>query len=157
VADTVDDSVPASDPPAWTTGGSKSVAARADSDDHRDEGSRRAGGQAGGWTDTASRMAQDAYEAGSRSYSQGRSTVTEGMRDHPWIALVVAGAVGFTVARLFRGERSSSHRSGPQRHAYGKRPPLRRNPSSGDREHADVDLRTMRRQADIASTANDSY
>ena len=76
VDQTVDESFPASDPPAWTTTGTKSVAARydehgkpiADERDTPDSG----GSGSGDFTQRAAELAQDVYERGQRVFEEGR-------------------------------------------------------------------------------------
>jgi hypothetical protein len=77
VDETVDESFPASDPPAWTTTGTKSVAAQYDehgkpiAQDGDAEGSGLAG-VASQFTERAAGLAQDVYERGQRYVEEGR-------------------------------------------------------------------------------------
>jgi ElaB/YqjD/DUF883 family membrane-anchored ribosome-binding protein len=127
VDDTVDDSFPASDPPAWTTSASKSVAAECEPEalneapvppgEGLDEQSsislQSVAGQA---TDTA----RDLYERGRTYLERGRRYVPEAehyywqgaesigrpVQEHPVAALVVIGALGCALGWML-GRRTS--------------------------------------------------
>jgi ElaB/YqjD/DUF883 family membrane-anchored ribosome-binding protein len=123
VDDTIDDSFPASDPPAWTTTGAKSVAARcdADADDVATEALQDIRGLAketiGRVADQASTIAQDAYRHGERLvqesrrrfpeakryYLAGRQAVSHRIDAFPLTTLIIAGAMGFGLAWIIRG------------------------------------------------------
>src|SRR5689334_5091746 len=126
IDDTVDDSFPASDPPAWTTGGAKSVAATTDSDRTPDDINDTGIGLSD-FQDAASRiskMAEQAYEAGlryarvaqerypeaGRYVQQGRRAVSQPVENYPLAALVLAGAVGFGLAWFVYGRDHSRDR-----------------------------------------------
>jgi ElaB/YqjD/DUF883 family membrane-anchored ribosome-binding protein len=143
VDDTVDDSFPASDPPAWTTTGSKSVAARCDADNKDDAPSDKAEelyGQAEDMVrrvaDQATDFAKSAYRRGERyleegrrrfpeaerHYREGRHAIGQRIDAYPLTALIIAGAVGYGLAWLIHGP-SRSERSIQRRSPiYGRRP-----------------------------------
>jgi hypothetical protein len=87
VDDTIDDSFPASDPPAWTTTGAKSGAARCDADAD-DNVATEAPKDIRGLTketigrvaDQASTIAQDAYHHGERLVQESRRRFPEAER-----------------------------------------------------------------------------
>ena len=103
VDDTVDDSLPASNPPAWTRTGAKSGAAQREPDDapaQEEDIGRRYTGQ--GW-DTLPSVQQ-----------VGRA-VAGPVQNHPVAALLAAGAVGYGLAWLIHrntARRATSSRSG---------------------------------------------
>jgi len=172
IDDTVDDSFPASDPPAWTTGGSKSVAATTDSDKTPD--ALQDQGLAGDFQSAAariSRMAEQAYEAGlryareaqerypeaGRYVQQGRRAVSQPVESYPLAALIVAGAAGFGLAWFLYGREGTQSRRVP---AYGKRSNYGWRPapmSPGERRRADAHLANASRAAGAASSAADSF
>jgi ElaB/YqjD/DUF883 family membrane-anchored ribosome-binding protein len=138
VDDTVDDSFPASDPPAWTTTGNKSVAARCEPDDDTQaptEGGQRVLGQAEEMVrhvaDQASTFARNTYKRGEhyvqegrrrlpeteRYYREVRSAIVHPVETHPVSALIIAGAIGYGLAWLIHG-RMSSNDSGHGRHHF---------------------------------------
>ena len=121
VDDTVDDSFPASDPPAWTTSASKSVAAECEPDDLKDapippgEGlETEAGDTARSRADQVSGLARDLYRRGQSYVEQGRRhwpeaeryyrQRTEAMRrpvqDHPLATVIAVGALGCALGWL---------------------------------------------------------
>jgi hypothetical protein len=144
VDDTVDDSFPASDPPAWTTSGQKSVAATCEPDDEAcasqppaEEGAsgapvRQALEGASDVAREAYRMGQHYIEEGRRRFPeaeryvrQGGRVVVERAQESPIAALLIAGAVGYVLALLIHGR--SDGRAGARRGdlpPYGRRPPL---------------------------------
>ncbi len=114
VDDTFDNSFPASDPPAWTTG-AKSVAAERGADDapvQQDNPGGRETGQ--GW--------------GALSYvQQAGQAVARPVQNHPVAALLAAGAVGYGLAWLIHRNterRATSSRSGGGSDQVGRRGPL---------------------------------
>jgi ElaB/YqjD/DUF883 family membrane-anchored ribosome-binding protein len=142
VDDTVDDSFPASDPPAWTTTGSKSVAARCHveakgdaSGDSAEETYGQAEDMVRRVADQASDFAKGAYRRGEkyleegrrrfpeaeRYYREGHRAVSQRIDAYPLTAVIIAGAVGYGLAWLIHGP-SSSDRS-MRRHSspYGRR------------------------------------
>lgn len=143
VDDTVDDSSPASDPPAGTTSGPKSVAAKSDPDEPTQNSSRGETGTAGPQdpvhrvVDGASRLAQDAYRTGKRYieegrrcypeaeryYQQGRQTILREVQESPLAAVLVAGLVGYVLALLIHG-RSGTPVRRSDAPPFGRRPPI---------------------------------
>ena len=124
VDDTVDDSLPASDPPALTTTGAKSAAAKREADDalaQQHNTGRRETGR--GW--------------GTLPYVQqvGRA-VGRPLQNHPVGALIAAGAVGYGLAWLIHrgtGWRTTSSRSSSESHKVGRRASLSTtHPEAGD-------------------------
>src|SRR5919112_3625324 len=111
VDDTVDDSFPASDPPAWTTSGQKSVAAKCDPDDASESKAADQSGSQGiregvqRVAEGATRLAEDAYRTGERYLEEGRRRFPEAERyvrqgreavrgrvhESPFAAMLLAG------------------------------------------------------------------
>jgi hypothetical protein len=94
VDDTVDDSFPASDPPAWTTTGSKSVAAKHEGDERT---SARKGSMVRRVVDQASGVAEDAYRR-----------TGESLQQYPAAALLAAAAAGYGLAWLIYSRTSTT-------------------------------------------------
>jgi ElaB/YqjD/DUF883 family membrane-anchored ribosome-binding protein len=115
VDDAVDDSFPASDPPAWTTSASKSVAAECEPDNLNEapippgqglEG--RSGGTDRSSNSQATGLAHDLYQPGQgyleqgrrympeaeRVYRQGTETMSRSVQEHPLAAVLAVGALG---------------------------------------------------------------
>jgi len=179
VDDTVDDSFPASDPPAWTTTGAKSIAARCDPDDpgkESDAGADRSSGadqnSVQGMAGQATAFAQEAFQRGKRYvresglpeaeryYREGRRLVTERVDAYPLSALVLAGAVGFGLAWFIFGRAATGSTTSARYPAYGHRP----NPNRGwrgpdRREHAQSvgNVAASRYRSEVANTANNSF
>jgi ElaB/YqjD/DUF883 family membrane-anchored ribosome-binding protein len=141
VDDTVDDSFPASDPPAWTTTGSKSVAARCDPDAEDETSTKSTTGLSGQaedmvrrMADQASAFAQSAYRRGEqyaakgrrrfpeaeRYYRESHRAVSQSVEAYPVAALMIAGMVGYGLAWFIHG-RAVSENSG-RRGPYGRHP-----------------------------------
>lgn len=120
VDDAVDDSFPASDPPAWTTSAHKSVAAECEPDDLNEapippgqglEG--HAGGTARSGNDQSSGLAHDFYQRGhgyleqgrrympeaERYYRQGTETMSQSVQEHPLAVGALGCAVGWLLGR----------------------------------------------------------
>jgi len=164
VDDTVDDSFPASDPPAWTTTGSKSVAARCDPDETTDaaSGECREGSEPG-LAGQATRFAEQALDRGRRyvadhlpqgqdALRRGRDTVARPVETYPLTALAVTGAVGFALAWWIYGRNAPY--GGRRLPASGRRPgPL----SAAERRRAEAHLTRSSRAAGAAAVAPDSY
>ena len=186
IDETVDESFPASDPPAWTTTGSKSVAAKWDadeagaatagtgtqgtsrSDQARGDGSLRAA------ADRASHLAQDALRTGERYleearrrlpeaeryYREGRSAVARPVQAYPLTAVVLAAGVGYGLAWLIHGRATPERSGNPNMPAYGRRPSGdvgRDDRSRGERGRVDQELRRAQREARTASSAPVSF
>jgi hypothetical protein len=164
VDDTVDDSFPASDPPAWTTTGSKSVAARCDPDEATDaaSGECREGGEPG-LAGQATRFAEQALDRGRRYVAdhlpqgqdvlrRGRDTVARPVETYPLTALAVTGAVGFALAWWIYG-RNAPYGSRRLRASGGRPGAL----SAAERRRAEAHLTRSSRAAGAAAAAPDSY
>jgi ElaB/YqjD/DUF883 family membrane-anchored ribosome-binding protein len=143
VDDTVDDSFPASDPPAWTTSASKSVAAECEPDALNEvpvppgQGiEEQSSSTLQATAEQAADAARDLYHR-SRSYlEQGRRYVPEAERyyrqgteaigrpvqEHPVAALVVIGALGCALGWML-GRRTSGASSARLWHAGSNRRP----------------------------------
>ena len=170
VDDTVDDSFPASDPPAWTSGGSKSVAARSETDG--DEGNRdeTGEGRARQLAEQALHVAQSALRTGERYleearrhwpqaeryYRQGRESLARPVETYPLAAVFLAAAAGYGLALLIHGRSRSPQPVRRNVPAYGRRP--RPGPFWDDEApQGNPDPRGARRQAMAASSAPSSY
>jgi hypothetical protein len=172
VDETVDESFPASDPPAWTSGGTKSVAATADSTKTPDmpQGSGAPAGD--GTVARVSRMAEQVYETGlhyareaqqrlpeaERYLEQGRRAAARPVETYPLTAVMLAGAAGFGLAWLiYRGVDSGGGREIPaygKRSGYGWRPgPM----SHSERKRAEAHLANVSSAAGAASSAPNSF
>jgi hypothetical protein len=129
VDDTVDDSFPASDPPAWTTSASKSVAAECEPDfddsppippgQGLDSASDEDGLLQRGWSyvrESAPRL----REAGPM-LQRGSQAVSRPVEEHPVTALIVGVALGCALGWLV-GSRSRSAASEGRRPVYNRRP-----------------------------------
>ena len=142
---TLEDSFPASDPPAWTTTGAKSVAGRCDeehqqasssTDDLYTQARQTAGqiaGQAAGLAQEVYRRGEQYLEAGRRRlpeaeryYREGREAVSRSVGEYPVAALLVAGAVGYGIAWLVYGRSTHSDWDGRRMRARDGRDLMRR-------------------------------
>ena len=128
VDDTVDDSFPASDPPAWTTSASKSVAAECEPDalneapvppgqglEEQSPTTHR------GTAEQAADAARDLYQRSrtylergrryvpeaERYYRQGAETIGRPVQEHPVAALIAIGALGCALGWML-GRRTSA-------------------------------------------------
>jgi hypothetical protein len=130
VDDAVDDSFPASDPPAWTTSASKSVAAECEPDDLNEPPTPPGQGQEGWSGDNQwSGLAHDLYQRGQsyleqgrrympeaeRYYRQGTETLGRSVQEHPLATVLAVGALGCAVGWLL-GRRVTDSRSTRQWH-----------------------------------------
>ncbi len=143
VDDTVDDSFPASDPPAWTTSASKSVAAECEPDDLNDVPVPPGQGVKGGAGRTAqsryrqaSDLAHDLYRRGQsymeqgrqympeaeRFYRQGAQAVRRPVQEHPLATVLAIGALGCAVGWLL-GRRTADTGTARQWHAGSNQRP----------------------------------
>jgi hypothetical protein len=171
VDDTVDDSFPASDPPAWTTTGAKSVAARCEPEEASgtSSGSTEATDEAGrqqGALGQASRFVEEAYETGrryvhdaqqrlpgaARSIPQVRRAVAQPVETYPLTALILAGAAGFGLAWFIYG--SQAGRGRRELPAHGKRSQYGWRPTPMTKSEQ---LGSLSRAAGAASSAQSGY
>jgi hypothetical protein len=143
VDDTVDDSFPASDPPAWTTSASKSVAAECEPDALNEvptppgqglEG--RSGNTTPSRTDQAAGLARDLYrrsqtylEEGTRYlpeatryYRQGNETISRSVQEHPVATALAIGALGCALGWML-GRRTAGSTPTQQWHPGSNRRP----------------------------------
>ena len=172
VDDTVDDSFPASDPPAWTTTGAKSVAARCEPEEasgtpsgSSTEATDEAGRQQGA-LGQASRFVEEAYETGrryvhdaqqrlpgaARSIPQVRRAVAQPVETYPLTALILAGAAGFGLAWFIYG--SQAGRGRRELPAHGKRSQYGWRPTPMTKSEQ---LGSLSRAAGAASSAQSGY
>ncbi|MFC1456934.1 hypothetical protein ACETIH_09420 [Microvirga arabica] len=133
VDDTVDDSFPASDPPAWTTTGPKSVAAKHEGDERPNA---RKSSMVRSVVDQASSLAEDAYRHSGESLQQfrrrfpeaerfsrqGAKSIAQPIQQYPTVALLAAAAAGYGLAWLIYGRTSTTQfYLGGQRQSAGPR------------------------------------
>jgi ElaB/YqjD/DUF883 family membrane-anchored ribosome-binding protein len=126
VDDTVDDSFPASDPPAWTTSASKSVAAECEPDALNEVPAPPGHGleeqPSSSFQSKAEQVtdyARDFYQRGRRYvpeaehyYRQGADVISRPVQEHPVAAVLVIGALGCALGWML-GRRTS--RASPTR------------------------------------------
>jgi hypothetical protein len=146
VDDAVDDSFPASDPPAWTTSASKSVAAECEPEalnevpvPPREGFGEGLGEQTGSTTQQAgqaSGLARDIYRRGQtymeqgrrylpeaeRFYREGTQAISRPVQEHPLTALIVIGALGCALGWML-GHRVSTSAATRQWHPGSNRRP----------------------------------
>lgn len=143
VDDTVDDSFPASDPPAWTTSASKSVAAECEPDELNEVPTPPGQGlesQAGNTTETgakqSSNLAHDLYRRGQtyleqgrrylpeaeRYYQQSTRTMSRSVQEHPLATVLAVGALGCALGWLL-GRWTADSAPARQWHAGSNRRP----------------------------------
>ena len=179
VDETVDESFPASDPPAWTTTNSQSVAAQVDETE-----SDRAGGTQGSvdgaaghgaardLADRASHLARGAMRTGGRYldevrqrwpeaeryYEDGRRMVTRPVETYPLTAVILAALVGYGLGWLVHGRRSRRS-AGRELPPYGRRPRSPQRDEGASREPRPVrgDFATVHTDVGAASSAPSSY
>ncbi len=131
VDDAVDDSFPASDPPAWTTSASKSAAAECEPDELNEvpipPGQRLGGQSRSGGDNQSSGLAHDLYQRGQsyleqgrrympeaeRVYRHGTETVSRSVQEHPLATVLAVGALGCAVGWLL-GRRTTVSGTTPQ-------------------------------------------
>lgn len=181
VDDTVDDSFPASDPPAWTTSGSKSVAARcepgASDDTLRSSGEDAPGeehGTAQHLVERASGLAQDLYRHGGttirdalrhvpeaeRYYRDGTRVVGRSVQDHPLTAIVAASLVGGALGWLLASRRSGHpghHHRRPVYTPRARKPRQQWHPEPRDYVPARSHPFKARNEAEAASHTANSF
>ncbi len=178
VDDTVDNSFPASDPPAWTTSASKSVAAECEPDSLNEapippgEGLKGEGrGAAQSRSEQASGLAGDLYRRSQtyleqsrrylpeaeRMYEQGAQAISRPVREHPLAALLTIGALGCTLGWML-GRRTAGSDPTRQWHPGSNRRPTepqnwRPAPrAAGHRRH-----HHSSDEAEVASHTNNSF
>lgn len=143
VDDTVDDSFPASDPPAWTTSASKSVAAECEPDSLNEapvppgQGlQEQSSTTLRATAEQAADTARDLYQRGRTYLEQGRRYMPEAERyyrhgveavgrpvqEHPVGALLVIGALGCALGWML-GRRTSGASAARLWHAGSNRRP----------------------------------
>ncbi|MBM1173917.1 hypothetical protein [Microvirga arabica] len=143
VDDAVDDSFPASDPPAWTTSASKSVAAECEPDALNEvpvppgEGIEEpssnilhsAAGQAADTARDLYHRSRTYLEQGrrympeaERYYRQGAETISRPVQEHPVAALLAIGALGCALGWML-GRRTSNGSPARLWHAGSNRRP----------------------------------
>lgn len=161
VDDTVDDSFPASDPPAWTTSASKSVAAECEPDVASEDQSRS--GQTFSLADLP-RRSREYLEQGrrylpeaERYYRQGAQAVSRPVHEHPLATVLAVGALGCALGWLI-GRRTTEASPARQWHPGSNRRPQ-------EAHHWEPTPRTMRgsrpfsarNEAEAASHTSNSF
>ena len=177
VDDTVDDSFPASDPPAWTTSGQKSVAAKCDPDDAAESKAADQSGSQGiregvqRVAEGATRLAEDAYRTGERYLEEGRRRFPEADRyvrqgreavrgrvhESPFAAMLLAGVVGYVFALLIHGRSGSRPQERRVVPPYGRRPPLNEAQRHGMQAAPGAHAGPFGDRAQAASATSDSF
>ena len=143
VDDTVDDSFPASDPPAWTTSASKSVAAECEPEalndapvppglglgEHSSTTFHASAEQAANTARDLYRRSRTYLDRGrryvpeaERYYRQGAEAIGRPVQEHPVAALLVIGALGCTLGWML-GRRMSGTSPARLWHAGSNRRP----------------------------------
>ena len=178
VDDTVDDSFPASDPPAWTTSASKSVAAECEPDALNEVPAPPGQGLEEpsssilqSTAEQAADTARDLYERSrtyleqgrrympeaERYYRQGTETIARPMQEHPVAAALLIGAVGCALGWML-GRRTSGASPARLWHAGSNRRPTEAqawrpapHPTSGGRHFR------ARDNVEAASHTNNSF
>lgn len=178
VDDAVDDSFPASDPPAWTTSGSKSAAAECEPDalneapvppgqglDDRSANTTR-------WAaDQASDLARNLYQRSQsyveqgrrylpeaeRYYRQGAEAVSRPVQEHPLAAVVAVGVLGCALGWIL-GRRTAGPAPGPQWHpGPNRRPSEMRGWRPAPRSGGAAGHFSAENSAEAASHTNNSF
>jgi hypothetical protein len=178
VDDAVDDSFPASDPPAWTTSASKSVAAECEPDALNEvptppgqglEG--QSGGplqtgleQASGFTRDLFQRSQTYLEQGrrylpeaERYYRRGTEAAARPMQEHPLVAVLAVGALGCALGWML-GRRSTG--SAPARQWYpgsNRRPGVAQTWRPAPRTARTAEHYPAHDDAEAASHTNNSF
>ncbi|MFD0466038.1 hypothetical protein ACFQY9_35320 [Microvirga aerilata] len=142
VDDAVVDSFPASDPPAWTTSASKSVAAECEPEALNEipvppgEGLEERTGCTAQLAERASGLARDVYRRGQtymeqgrrylpdaeRYYHEGTQAISKPVQGHPLAALAIIGALGCALGWML-GHRVSTTAAARQWHPDANRRP----------------------------------
>jgi ElaB/YqjD/DUF883 family membrane-anchored ribosome-binding protein len=157
IDETVDESFPASDPPAWTTSGSMSVAARHGSGTLHEALTPLDQGLNVGAASSAQHIADAASSFARNLYRRGEAYVPERWRhvtatekfgmdamrtrivEHPLAAIAVAGAVGCALGWLLASRSTAPRqwhpvykprRTGTQRRYWAGRSRMRRHPEN---------------------------
>jgi ElaB/YqjD/DUF883 family membrane-anchored ribosome-binding protein len=178
VDDTVDDSFPASDPPAWTTSASKSVAAECEPDALNEapvppgqELEDESGGTAQSGAEEAPGLASDLYQRGQtyleqgrrylpeaeRMYEQGAQALSRPVREHPLAALLAIGALGCTLGWML-GRRTAGSAPARQWHpGSNQRPAEPQNWRPAPRAAGRTRSLHSSDEAEVASHTNNSF
>jgi len=178
VDDTVDDSFPASDPPAWTTSASKSVAAECEPDALNEIPAPPGQGIEGGSESTASQvsdqisgLAHDLYRRGQTYMEQGKrhlpeagryaqqgiEAVSRPVQEHPLATALVAGAIGCAVGWLL-GRRTAASPPSRQWHpGSNQRPKEPQSWRPAPRAAGGASHFPARNEAEAASHTNNSF
>jgi ElaB/YqjD/DUF883 family membrane-anchored ribosome-binding protein len=177
VDDAVDDSFPASDPPAWTTSASKSVAAECEPDDLNEApippgqglegqtgGTARSEGQSSGLAHDLYQRGQSYLEQGrrympeaERYYRQGTETMSRSVQEHPLATVLAVGALGCAVGWLLGRRATDSGTTRPWQSGSNQRPRETQNWRPAPRAVRGEGPFPARSGAEAASHTNNSF
>jgi ElaB/YqjD/DUF883 family membrane-anchored ribosome-binding protein len=178
VDDAVDDSFPASDPPAWTTSASKSVAAECEPDalnvaptppgqgleGGAGSSARSKPGQASGLAQDLSRRSQTYLEQSrrylpeaERYYRQGTEAMRRPVQEHPLATMLAVGALGCALGWLL-GRRTAYSAPARQWHpGFNRRPRQAQNWRPTPRTRSRSEHIPAHNEAEAASRTNNSF
>ncbi len=178
VDDTVDDSFPASDPPAWTTSASKSVAAECEPDDLKDapippgEGlETEAGDAARSRADHVTGPARDLYRRGQsymeqgrrhwpeaeRYYRQGTEAMRRPVQEHPLATMIAVGALGCALGWLIGRQTTGPAQTRQWHPGSNRRPQEPQNWRPAPRRHGGTQRFEAHDEAEAASHTSNSF
>jgi len=178
VDDTVDDSFPASDPPAWTTSASKSVAAECEPDELNEVPTppgQGLEGQAGNKTETGaeqgSNLAHDLYRRGQtyleqgrrylpeaeRYYQQSTRTMSRSVQEHPLATVLAVGALGCALGWMLGRRTAGSAPARQWQSGSNRRPQEAQNWRPAPQASGRAARFSAHGEAEVASHTNNSF
>ena len=119
VDDTVDDSFPASDPPAWTTTGSRSVAAQCDDKKDAPMPGQESDSEASMPSTAHSGQQSEASPARPR-YREAARAISGPVQEHFVLGMMLAAAVGCVLGLVLGRQSARMSYPGPWRPAYDR-------------------------------------